>query len=96
MPKEVKAYSCSFGCGRRVQMNRKAVEKHEETCAKNPARRACKICKHKRYGDLPADMPGAVVYEPICAVKALPYGHLLRFDCPQWEPHEILEEERPA
>lgn len=86
MPKQVTAYTCSFSCGRRAQTSRKAVEKHELTCAKNPARRACKICKHKRYGDLPADVPNAVVTGPLCALKELPYGHLMRFDCPSWEP----------
>lgn len=86
MPKEVKAFSCAYGCGRRVQTSRKAVEKHEETCAKNPARRSCKVCKHKRYRLLPADAPGATETEPMCAVGALPYGCLLNFNCLQWEP----------
>lgn len=85
MPREVKAYACIYTCGRRVQTSRKAMEKHEQTCAMNPARRACKICKHKRLGRLPADHPAHIETEPMCALGALPYGHLMRFDCPSWE-----------
>lgn len=85
MPKEVKAFGCIYSCGRRVQTSRKAMEKHEQTCALNPDRRACKACKHKRLATLPADQPGHVQTEPLCDIGQLPYGHLMRFDCPSWE-----------
>lgn len=85
MPKEVKAYSCAYGCGRRVATSRKTIETHEKTCAKNPDRRACKICKHKQVADLPGDLPNSVQMEPLCALGKLPYGLLMRYDCTHWE-----------
>lgn len=84
MPKEVKAYACGHGCGRRVQTDRKAVEKHEKTCAKNPERRACKTCKHKRTRFLPSDVADRLESEPICAIQKMPYGVLMHYDCEHW------------
>ena len=86
MPREVKAYACSFGCGRRVQTGKKAVEKHEQTCAMNPERRACKLCKHKeerRVGK--SDGTDAWIYEPTCAIAKLPYGAHMHFNCEFFE-----------
>jgi hypothetical protein len=67
------------------------MAKHEKTCAMNPARRACKLCKHKTSVFLPADFPGAVGVvqrEPSCALQAMPYGSLMHFDCEKWEPKD--------
>lgn len=86
MPKAVTAYACSFDCRRRVTTSKKSMANHEKTCANNPARRACKICKHKQQVVLPGDLPASGSTEPICAIQALGYGQLMRFDCPQWEP----------
>lgn len=64
------------------------MAKHEKTCAMNPARRACKLCKHKRVASLPVEVPGvigAVQYEPGCALQAMPYGSLMNYDCEKWE-----------
>lgn len=85
MPKEVKAYSCSFGCGRRVQMSKSAVAKHEKTCAMNPERRACKACIHKSSAFLPGDDRCHVGSEPTCNIKKLPYGSLMHFNCEFFE-----------
>ena len=42
---ERKAYSCEHKCGK-VRLDRKAVEKHEALCLRNPERRSCVTCKH--------------------------------------------------
>lgn len=88
MPKKVQAFACEYGCGRRVTTKRSAIVNHEKTCACNPDRRACKICKHKRVVDLPGDLPNSVASEPLCAIGKLPYGVLMQFDCESWEPSE--------
>lgn len=46
MPRIVKAWACSWGCGRNVLTNRKRMDKHEKTCFRNPETRACMTCKH--------------------------------------------------
>jgi len=47
MPREVKAYGCEFRCGHRVNTKRATMERHEEICWKNPARRTCLTCEHE-------------------------------------------------
>lgn len=51
MPREIlkPRWGCDFKCGR-VSPDRKWIEKHELTCFKNPARRACKTCEHDFKG----------------------------------------------
>lgn len=44
MPTEVKAYSCDFGCGKRVLKSKHGMKQHEKVCFKNPANRACQTC----------------------------------------------------
>ena len=90
MPREVKAYSCSFGCGRRVQTSKSVVEKHEKTCAMNPERRACKLCKHKSHRVIGKHdvIKSADVYEPTCMISKMPYGSKMHFDCEHWEPRD--------
>lgn len=87
MPIKVEAYSCAFGCRRRVATSKRVIDKHEETCALNPARRACKTCKHKRHVPFPVNVPGvgeAVRLEPSCALSVLPSGSLMHFNCEHW------------
>ena len=50
---EVTLYGCCWKCGGRRTTKRKLIEKHEETCFANPARRACKTCKHDIKGSEP-------------------------------------------
>lgn len=85
MPKEVKAFACSFGGGRKVLTSRKAMEAHEQTCAMNPVRRACKICKNRTTYHVAMDAPGYFQTEHGCEKHALPYGAVMHFDCNQWE-----------
>ena len=90
MPTNVSLWACSYGCGRRPIKDRKVIEKHEQTCALNPDRRACKICKHKLEFTLPADIPGRVMVEPLCALGVMPCGALMHFNCDSWEPKSSL------
>lgn len=59
MPKEVKAYSCEFGCRRKVLTSKADMARHEENCFHNPVRRACASCKHllKEHDDNGMDEP---------------------------------------
>lgn len=70
MPIERKAYSCEFGCARRVLTSRKSMLKHEETCFLNPKRKACKTCANDQFKQ-----------EECVYGHKTP-----RFDCPDWEP----------
>lgn len=49
MPRKVAAYGCSFLCGARVQTNKQAMVKHEETCFSNEENKACKTCHHNWF-----------------------------------------------
>lgn len=84
MPKEVKAFACSFGCGRKVLTSKKAMEAHEKTCAMNPERRACKTCNNRTTYHVATDNPGYVEIEYGCAANALPYGSAMHFNCDRW------------
>lgn len=84
MPNPVRAYSCSWGCHRRVLTSKATMAKHELTCAKNPARRACKTCEHRRSACLSSDRPGVVQVEASCAVHALPYARYMAYNCEKW------------
>ncbi len=89
MPIKVSMWACDFGCKRRPLKDQRAMARHEKTCAMNPERRACKLCKHKRVAHLPVEVPGvigAVQAEPGCALQAMPYGSLMHYDCEKWEP----------
>lgn len=46
MAKIVQRYACDFDCGRRATVSKKAMERHEDICWKNPANKTCKTCKH--------------------------------------------------
>lgn len=92
MPREVKAWACIFNCGHKVVLKRKTIEKHERTCFSNPARRACKTCKHDHKGVI--DEEDNDCYCELDFGK--PEGESLRdygsgttitcrADCPAWE-----------
>lgn len=52
MPNLVQRYACDFNCGRRAVVSRRAMEKHESICWRNPNNKTCKTCKHyDRYED---------------------------------------------
>lgn len=44
MPKQVIAYRCEFGCGRRALLSKSGMKQHEKICFDNPANRACQTC----------------------------------------------------
>ena len=44
MPNKVVAWSCQYGCKRRVTTSKEAMYKHEETCFHNPVNKACATC----------------------------------------------------
>jgi hypothetical protein len=75
-------WGCNFKCGR-VSPDKKLVEKHELTCFKNPARRACKTCKHDCISRC-HDCDDA--FDQWCAVDARPEGVNAMADCSAWEP----------
>jgi hypothetical protein len=43
----VEAFDCAYGCGCFPSMDEARMRQHESTCFGNPARRACKTCRHK-------------------------------------------------
>jgi len=74
-------WKCDW-CGKTAS-RKKSIERHEATCFANPAKRACKTCKHD-YKTLE---------ECYCAhpdkEDLRSYGHGLitcRDNCPGWEP----------
>lgn len=50
MPVPITKYRCQFKCGAHAKDSKKAMESHEAGCWNNPANRACRSCKHERYG----------------------------------------------
>lgn len=91
MPVERKAWACQYACGRNVATSRKLIEKHEERCWKNPARRACASCsnfKKERDGD---DYRSWINY--ICLADDnidFDQGKKLRHDCALWIAREVV------
>jgi len=84
MPRKVTAYACQYRCGHGFRSKKKAIEAHEKTCLRNPARRACVTCQHTGL-----DMDG-YRYWYTCAVGALPEGKDCIVNC----PHHTVEEGR--
>ena len=83
---KVTLYGCCWKCGGRRSANRKLIEGHEETCFANPARRACKTCKHD-YKDR-HDSEGCYCdHEDGEDLRPYANGAITcRADCPGWEP----------
>lgn len=81
---ERKAYSCEHKCGK-VRLDRKAVEKHEALCLRNPDRRSCATCKH----DVKAERHPFwdPMYSPEGAHCAIGEREVerCRVMCPKWE-----------
>ncbi|MFA6509975.1 MAG: hypothetical protein WCV62_05920 [Candidatus Peribacteraceae bacterium] len=74
MPVRVSMFACEFRCGR-VSAKHDPVAKHEPTCFLNPARRACKTCKHEQFFDDGRN----------CAAGVDLGEKDIRFDCEKWE-----------
>jgi hypothetical protein len=93
MPRQIKAWSCEFGCGR-IRVSRESIEKHEPTCFLNPARRSCKTCKHEQfdvYEAIPEEgFPGRdvrVCYRDVPKEQETQFEkHDICWECPSWEP----------
>ena len=83
MPRAVKAWACEFRCGTNVHTSRKAVVRHEATCASNPERRACRTCEHQNLEWLDSLDPDSSKKYPeyTCNLGLVPAGRTLVFDC---------------
>jgi len=85
VPRELTTWGCDFRCGY-VNTKRPKIEKHEKTCFANPARRACKTCKHdlksRDAEDCFCDHPDGEDLRPNDSGDRLS----CRADCPAWEP----------
>ena len=82
MPREVKAYTCIWKCGRRSSTNRGRVVEHERTCFRNPGRMSCKTCEHES-----SDSDGRYCHEgPRGAeAEAAFEQHGIAFNCQAWK-----------
>lgn len=79
MPKETKAWACSWNCGRNVLTIRKRMERHEKICNWNPAMRACVTCKHFSPGGGQGED-----YEPAGCDEGYDLKERLRNECDKW------------
>jgi len=77
----VTAWACEYKCGRSVTVSRKNIERHEQTCKMNPARRACPTCKYEDREWLDYNRA-----EFFCQIDALPDGMSMVVQCEKWEP----------
>ena len=75
MPKKVAAWACEFGCGGRTNTRRRAIVWHEQTCASNPDRKACRTCHYQGN-----DEDGFY-----CTINKTPTGRTLAVNCEFWE-----------
>lgn len=75
-------WKCDW-CGKTAS-RKKSTEKHEATCFANPARRACKTCKHDHKEP---DPDGCWCEKDARAYAGIePTTLTCRCDCPEWEP----------
>lgn len=74
-------WGCDFRCGY-VSPKKANIEKHEKTCFRDPAKRACKTCKHDRIRTFTDDAP-----EKWCEAGARPEGAEAVTGCEAWEPN---------
>jgi hypothetical protein len=79
MPTRVSMWACYFRCGR-VSTKKDSIEKHEPTCFLNPARRACKTCRHEKFFD--AD---GMKSQRHCMADADLGVKGIQWDCGLWE-----------
>jgi len=80
----VTLYGCCWKCGGRRTTKRELIEKHEQTCFANPARRACKTCKHDHKSPDPEDCYCAIGDGELREIDGATLT--CRADCPGWEP----------
>ena len=100
MPREVRAWACSWGCGKHVDTVRSRMAKHETRCFHNPVRRACQTCgsfdtfEDTVYNPDHGGDPGSTDYEVRRRWCEARQYHLTyrEADCAQWT--EKNEEER--
>ncbi|KKM21099.1 hypothetical protein LCGC14_1638890, partial [marine sediment metagenome] len=46
MPIRQLTWGCQFKCGQQWSSKKKDIEKHEESCWKNPLNKSCLTCEH--------------------------------------------------
>lgn len=86
MPRQTIAYLCVHKCGHNAVLSKKRMAEHEQRCAMNVERHACKTCEHNVRD------PDEGIY---CGIDALPEDVKLMFDCPLWQaPNVELTGER--
>ncbi len=71
----VRAWACAFKCGSAVKTKHSTMWAHQQRCCRNPARRACQTCVHKKR-----DENGGY-----CEKLNIGLSESLRYDCPAWE-----------
>lgn len=76
MPREVKAYSCEYGCATRVHTSKQRMEQHEQYCKKNPHNRTCATCAYDEF--------------PVCSAGVLKSKPMIK-DCNSWKIREYLK-----
>lgn len=82
MAKEIKAWACSFNCGRAVLTKRKAMESHEARCFSNPASKSCKTCSLQRFE--PRDEECGIAGGFYCEDDRIPRDQTARTNCEYW------------
>ncbi len=87
MPTEIRAWACEFRCGR-IGTKPLSIASHEATCLKNPARRACRTCKHDHKEPDGDDCFCEIdsVHRPAYFDPDGPGKITCAIDCPDWEP----------
>lgn len=86
MPRPVKAYGCSWKCGRRPSTSYEGTLAHEKTCFMNPFRRACKTCRFEAIY-LDWERPGPQDFRFCAHENENELGeHNIKWDCPDWLP----------
>lgn len=84
MPIKITAYRCAHACGR-IRVSEKRIAKHELTCCRNPARRACKTCCHDRLMEDEGYGVGAFKY---CGIDKNQSKMVMAVDCQWWEAND--------
>ena len=92
MPRAIQTFACDWRCGR-VNVRRAKIVKHEATCARNPARRACKTCIHNMKDP---EFVGCWLdtLAPAGAPARIPDGKAMAFNCQDWEAPIRLPENK--
>lgn len=75
MPNLIKAYGCSFKCGKKVLTSKTVMTRHEKHCKKNPALKTCATCIYDDY--------------PLCSAGVLKSKPMIR-DCSSWQNNEAF------